>query len=359
MKDFLIKGIKARGVNAPLKYPVYTAMGAVETSPLVLIDVLTTTDEVGHAYIFGYTPLTIKPLISIIMGMESALIGLPVAPQSIEKILSEKFTLLGFTGLVRMACSGIDMALWDLLSKQAGLPLYKYLGGIAQPIKSYDSHSMDGRNLAAERAAGAASSGFKGIKTKIGYSSVQEDINVIRGIRKEVGDNFSIMVDFNQSLTVPQAIARGQALQDEGIAWIEEPTLQYDYDGHKRIRESLNVPIQMGENWIGPEEMMNACMAGASDLAMPDIMKIGGVTGWLRASALAQQFSLPMSSHLFQEFSAHLLTVTPTADWLEKLDIAESVVDSSLKFVDGNVIISDEPGAGITWKESEIVKYII
>ena len=123
--------------------------------------------------------------------------------------------------------------------------------------------------------------------------TLAEDLAVIRSMRRAVGDDFAIMVDYNQSLGVPAAIRRGLALQELGVAWIEEPTLQYDYAGHQRIQSALDVPVQMGENWFGPEEMFKALNAGACRLAMPDAMKIGGVTGWLRASALAQQFGLP------------------------------------------------------------------
>ena len=116
-------------------------------------------------------------------------------------------------------------------------------------------------------------------------------------------------------------------IQEEGVAWVEEPTLQENYRGHASIRGKLTVPIQMGENWCGVDEMMNALDANARDLAMPDAMKIGGVTGWLHAVSLAQVRGIPMSSHIFQEVSAHLMAVTPTAHWLERMDFAGPILD--------------------------------
>ena len=359
MTTIKIEKLESRAVNVPLTYPIHTAVGTVATAPLLLIDLHTNAGVVGHSYLFAYTPVALKALKQMTDDLASLVIDLDLSPVDIEHMLSKRLCLLGFTGLVRMAAAGIDMAAWDALAKVYKLPLARLLGGNLRNIPAYDSHSMDGESLATTRAIDAAKAGFTAIKTKIGYKTLAEDLRVIRSIREAVGADFSIMVDYNQSLDVPEAVRRGLELEQEGISWIEEPTTQYDYQGHARIASELNVPIQIGENWFGPEEMFKAVQARACDLAMPDLMKIGGVTGWQRASALAQQFSLPLSSHLFQEFSAHMLAVSPTAHWLERLDIAGAVIEPTLTFVNGAAVIPDLPGAGIVWKEKEISKYII
>lgn len=359
MSDILITGLRTRAINVALSYPVHTAVGTVGTAPLVLIDLDTDAGVTGHAYLFAYTPVALKSLKQLLDDMAPLIINQPLAPVDLEAMLARRFCLAGFTGLVRMAAAGLDMAAWDALAKAHNLPLVRLLGASARPIPSYDSHSLDGVKLATERATTAAECGFRAIKTKIGYATLRQDLEVVGSIRRAVGDDFGIMVDYNQSLDVATAIKRGQALQDLGVAWIEEPTLQHDYTGHQRIQAALDVPVQMGENWLGPEDMFKALQAGACRLAMPDAMKIGGVTGWLRASALAQQFGVPMSSHLFQEISAHLLAATPTAHWLERLDLAGSVIEPTLEFVDGNAVIPDLPGIGIIWREKAIEQYLI
>jgi len=359
MSDINITGLTSRAVDVPLTYPIHTAVGTVATAPLVLLDLHTDAGVTGHSYLFAYTPVALKALKQILDDTAALVIGQPLSPVDIEHQLSKRFCLLGFTGLVRMAAAGIDMAAWDALAKSQNLPLAKLLGGSLKPIQSYDSHSMDGEQLATSRAVDAAEAGFRAVKTKIGYSTLAEDLRVLRSMRKAVGEDFSIMVDYNQSLDVPEAIRRGLVLQEEGVSWIEEPTTQYDYEGHAQINAALQIPIQMGENWFGAEEMFKSIKARASNLAMADLMKIGGVTGWQRASALAQQFSLPLSSHLFQEFSAHLLAVSPTAHWLERLDIAGAVLEPTLTFTKGNAVIPDLPGTGIIWKESQIAKHAI
>lgn len=359
MSSIKITKLESRAVNVPLTYPIHTAVGTVATAPLLLLDLHTDAGVIGHSYLFAYTPLALKALKHMTDDLASLVIDQNLSPVDIEHMLSKRLCLLGFTGLVRMAAAGIDMAAWDALAKSRDLPLVELLGGSLRAIQAYDSHSMDGESLATSRAVDAAKAGFTAAKTKIGYKTLAEDLRVIRSMREAVGDDFSIMVDYNQSLDVPEAIRRGLALQQEGITWIEEPTAQYDYQGHAQIAAELNVPIQIGENWFGPEEMFKAIQTKACNLAMPDLMKIGGITGWQRAASLAQQFSLPLSSHLFQEFSAHMLAVSPTAHWLERLDIAGAVVEPTLTFVNGSAVIPDLPGAGIVWKEREISKYLI
>ncbi|CAG8863219.1 Mandelate racemase [Pseudomonas fluorescens] len=359
MSDILITGLRSRAINVPLAYPVHTAVGTVDTAPLVLIDLATSAGVVGHSYLFAYTPVALRSLKQLLDDMAQLVVNHPLAPVDLEALLAKRFCLAGFTGLIRMAAAGIDMAAWDALAKAHDMPLVRMLGASARPVPTYDSHSQDGEKLATVRAVTAAEAGFRAVKTKIGYPTLDHDLAVVRSIRNAVGDDFDIMVDYNQSLDVPAAIKRGKALQDLGVAWIEEPTLQYDYAGHQRIQQTLDIPVQMGENWLGPEDMFKALSAGACRLAMPDAMKIGGVTGWLRASALAQQFGVPMSSHLFQEISVHLLAATPTAHWLERLDLAGSVIEPTLEFVDGKAVIPDLPGVGIIWREKEIERFLI
>lgn len=355
--DILITGLRARAVDAPLRYPIKTAVGGVTSSPLVLVDVLTDSGVVGHAYLFTYTQLALKPVQRMVEELESFVKGQPLAPIQLDQLMQSKFRLLGNTGLVRMATAGVDMAVWDAKAKSLNLPLVELLGGKARPLLAYDSHSMDGPELAAARARDAGQAGFSAVKTKIGYPSLDEDIKVIRSIRDAVGSEVRIMVDYNQALSVPEAIRRGRALEQEGVEWIEEPTLQHDFNGHARINAALCVPVQIGENWFGLDEMTKAIATNASDLVMPDVMKIGGVSGWMRASALAEQYGLPISSHIFPEFSAHLLAISPTCHWLERMDLAEAVIEPTLKFKDGHAHFGELPGAGIVWREKEIERF--
>lgn len=360
MKDApTITGVRARAVNVPLEYPVRTSVGVVATSPLVLIDIETDSAAVGRAYIFTYTPMALKATQVLTESIGQSLVGAAVAPIDIYETLSGRLRLLGRTGLATMVCAGIDMALWDALGQHNDIPLVTLLGGAPKSIPAYDSHSMDGVEIGVHRAARARDNGYRAIKTKIGYPSLTDDLEIVRAIRGAVGAEVEIFVDYNQSLSVPEACRRIDALASEGIGWVEEPTLQEDLQGHSTIRNRSRIPIQLGENWCEPTDMQRALAAGASDLAMVDAMKIGGVTGWLRAASHAQTAGMPLSSHIFQEVSVHLLAVTPTAHWLERMDLAGPILSSPTQFVDGRAQCPEEPGIGIAWNEDAVAKYSV
>src|SRR5262249_1398495 len=159
---------------------------------------------------------------------------------------------------------------------------------------------------------------------RLGYATLAQDLAVTRAVRRRLADEIAIMVDYNQALTVTEAMARGRAMADEGVYWIEEPIRHDDIDGYTRIARELVLPVQLGENFDGPKAMTAALDAAACDFVMPDAARIGGVTGWLQAAGIAASRDVEMSSHLLPEASAHLLAASPTAHWLEYVDWANA-----------------------------------
>jgi len=157
---------------------------------------------------------------------------------------------------------------------------------------------------------------------------------------------------------VAQALERGRMIDEEGgVHWIEEPVRADDFAGNARIAREIATPIQIGENFMGPEQMAQALAAGACDYVMPDAERIGGVTGWMRAAALAQGAGVEMSSHLFPEVSCHLLAATPTGHWLEYVDWADAVLEQPVELKDGHVVVPDAPGTGVQWNEKAVERY--
>jgi mandelate racemase len=178
-----------------------------------------------------------------------------------------------------------------------------------------------------------------------------------RAVRRRLPDGVALMTDYNQALSVAEAIARGRALDGEGIYWIEEPVRHDDYRGCARIARTLVTPVQIGENFSGLQAMATALAAGASDYVMPDLERIGGVTGRQRAAALAMAAGIEMSSHLFPEVSAHLLATTPTRHWLEYTDWATPILVEPLRIEGGMAIVSDRPGAGLVWDDAAVNRF--
>ncbi|HEV8142082.1 MAG TPA: enolase C-terminal domain-like protein [Methylomirabilota bacterium] len=352
-----IHSVEARAVVAPLEPPIRTASGHVTQAPILLIDLTADEGVVGRAYLFGYHAFTLGPLRELVIALGDSIKGDVVAPVDLDKKLRARMALFGTRGLQGMAVAGLDMAAWDALAVAAGVPLVALLGGQPRPIAAYNSLGMIPPAEAADAASKTVAAGFKALKIKIGWPTLAEDLAVVRAARKALGDDIALMVDFNQSLTQPEAIRRGRVLDGEGIAWIEEPVRADDFRGAAAVAAQVRTPIQIGENFNGPYEMELALSLGASDLVMPDPQQIGGVTGWLRAAALAQMAGLPCSSHIFIEVSAHLLAVTPTCHYIEYLDVAAPVLAEPLRPVDGMIEARARPGIGLVWNEDAVQRY--
>ena len=351
-----VAGLRVRTVRVPME-PHRTASGTVAESPLVLTDVLTDHGIEGHSITFTYTAAALKPTGDLIVSLGAMMEGEPLAPADVSRKLAARFRLLGTQGLVGMALAGIDMALWDALARVHQVSLARLLGGVEKPVPAYGAVGYDGAAASASGAEAWAKRGFTGVKAKIGYRNAAEDLEVIRAMRSACGETMAIMVDFNQSLTPTDAIERLRPLEDEGLTWIEEPTLAHDYAGHAQIARAIRTPIQCGENWWGPLDMRHAIEAGASDYMMPDVMKIGGVTGWLRAAALGETHGIRLSNHLWPEISAQLLSVTPTAHWLEYADWWNPIVAEPLRIENGMTRCDGVIGSGVKWNAEAIDKY--
>jgi len=353
-----IRGVKARAVVAPISRPVKNAFGSIEAAPLVLIDVATDQGATGRSYIFAYTAVTLKPLVHLIDEIGKELVGRAIAPFDLMSAMDARFRLLGWQGLVGMAVSGLDMAFWDGLGKIAGKPLVELLGGSVRPIKAYDSYGAVDPKADERDLRRSLELGFRGIKIKGGLGDAANDERIVKGVRALLGPDISLMIDFNQSLDPAEALRRIARLAPYDLTWVEEPVPQENLFGHAEVRKSSSIPIQAGENWWFPRGFAEAIAVGASDLIMPDLMKVGGVSGWLRVAGQAEAASIPMSSHLFAEASAHMLAVTPTAHWLEVLDLAASILADPIKINDG-MLTARGPGLGLEWNEAAVSKYSI
>jgi mandelate racemase len=352
-----IRQWRVRTVRVPLPEPHNTASGTVAESPLVLTDVACDDGSVGHSVVFTYTQAALKPTADLVANFGSWFIGETSAPLEIEARIARRLRLLGPQGLTGMAAAAIDMALWDAAASRQGVPLCNVLGATPRPVPAYGAVGYDGVQGSARTAEHWVKRGFTGVKAKIGYPTLAEDLAVVRAMRSAVGPDVAIMVDYNQSLTPTEAISRVCALDGDGLVWVEEPTLAHDYAGHARIAQAAATPIQCGENWWGVLDLRHALDAGASDYVMPDVMKIGGVTGWMRAVALLGARNVRVSNHLWPEISAQLLAAVPTAHWLEYVDWWNPVLAEPLSIEKGMAITAGAVASGIAWNESAIEKY--
>jgi len=338
-----------------------TGAGLIESAPLVLIDIHTHEGVAGHAYVVCYVERLLAPVCHLLEESFILIRGQAVAPLDIAQTFERAYRIPGLRGLVSYALSGIDVACWDALARGAGLPLVRLLGAASRSIPTYNSNGLSVADPIAtgDEALALLAEGFDAVKLRLGYSTLEDDVLAVRSVKDAVGAGNSIMCDYNQALSVPDAVLRGKALDAEGLEWIEEPVAHDDYDGCAHVADSIATPIQLGENLISLRDVLWAVKAHASDLLMFDLMRIGGVTGWLRAAAVAEAAGLKVSSHLFPEVSAHLLAATPTAHWLEYVDWANPILSEPLSVTNGRVQSSTSLGTGVSWDEDAVEAFAV
>ena len=356
----VVREVTVRAVVVPMRRPLATRVGAFTRWPLLLIDVATDAGVTGRGYIGPYTTRSMSALLPALADLGEALRGEPAAPAAAWLRARGWLATAGYQGLALAAVAGLDIALWDAAAKAAGLPLARLLGGTLGPVPAYNSNGLGlipPATVADETVELLAEGGFSAVKVRVGRDAAHEDLAAVRAARSAAGDAVTLVADYNQGLSLGEALIRCRVLDGEGLAWFEEPMRHDDYAGHARLARDVATPVMLGENFYGPRDMLAAIQAQACDLVMPDLMRIGGVTGWLQAAALADASGLPMSSHLYPEVSGHLMRVTPSAHWLEWQDWSHPVLARPFEIRAGELLLPDVPGNGLEWDEDAVRHY--
>jgi mandelate racemase len=352
-----VRAIRGTPVVVPLTFVLGTSQAVLRQVPLLLVDVETEEGVTGHNYVFCFMPGIARAAIEALAEVEARVKGERATPETLWSKLTAGFRLMGVTGVARMAVSSFDGAMWDAASRAAKQPLCRMLGADPRPIRAYNSCGL---GLTADKGALAAEAemllqrGFTALKLRLGYATLKEDLEAVHAVKKRIGPGVMLMTDYNQALSLDEALERGRALDGEGLSWLEEPIRHDDYVGAKTLRDALRLPIQIGENFNGPDMMADALAAGAADYVMPDLDRIIGVSGWRRAADLAAVNRIEMSSHLFPEVSAHLLAATPTCHFLEYVDWASAILEEPLRIENGHAIIPNRAGNGMSWRKDAV-----
>lgn len=352
-----VKAIRARPVVLKLKRPVVARIATITEWPLILIDLTTEEGIVGRSYLEPYTAKAMKYLIPALVDLGEMLKGHLLAPVALYALARKSLHFVGYQGMSMIAVAGLDMAAWDAFAKAAGVPLCILLGGSVGPVTAYNSNGLwlkEPQAVAAEAIELRDEGGFTGLKLRLGRDRLRDDMAALDAVRNAVGNDMHLMVDFNQGLDLGEALQRCHAIDDLGLDWIEEPLVYDNFDGHAQLAAELKTPIQIGENFYGPRDLQRALLCKACDFVMPDFMRIGGVTGWLKAAAIAGTAGVPVSTHLYPEVAAHVMRVTETAHWLEWQDWADPILQRPYDLIDGRLHIPDVPGVGLEWNESAV-----
>ena len=360
--NLTFRSLTARPVLLSLERPVVARIATITEWPLILIDLHTEEGIVGRSYLEPYTSKAMRYLVPALHDLADMLKGQRIAPADLYTLARKSLHFVGYEGLSMIAVSGLDMAAWDALAKAAELPLCVLLGGSVGPVRAYNSNGLWLKAPAAvaeEAIALRDEGGFNALKLRLGRERLDDDLATINAVRDTVGTDMGLMIDFNQGLDLAEALQRCHAIDDLGLDWIEEPIVYDNLDGYAKLTADLKTPIQIGENFYGPRELHKALRHNACDLVMPDFMRIGGVTGWMRSAAIAGAAGVPMSTHLYPEVAAHVMRVTETAHWLEWQSWADPILQAPYPVKDGHIHIPDVPGLGLEWNEDVVAAHAV
>ena len=361
MNDLRLEKITIRAVNVPLNKPVIAHLGTFEKWPFLCLDAHTNKGLIGKSYIGPYLVDQLPVIAKCIEALSKPFLNQEIKPYNFFEEGFKKISLLGYQGISIYALAALDIAFWDVYAKAANMPLACLLGSDLKPVKTYNSRGLwliPLNEIEKETNDLLEKGSFDAVKVRIGRNKLKDDIYVIEKIRKIGGENLVIMSDFNQCYDYDTALKRMNELDDIGLYWFEEPINYRNFNDCAKLSSRIKTPISIGENFHGPYDLANSIKANASTYIMPDLMRIGGVSGWLKSASIAEAYNLKFSTHLFPEVSAHLMNLTPTAHWLEWVDWANPILqDTGFRVENGKYHIPDIPGTGVEWNDTNIEKY--
>ncbi|MFB9470556.1 L-talarate/galactarate dehydratase [Nonomuraea salmonea] len=339
----------------PLAAPVSDAKVATgRQRPLSQIDVLTC--EIGtrdglRGLGFSYTTRAGTPAqYAHVREVGESLLGRD--PSDIGKTYEALLwagASVGRSGVATQALAAVDVALWDLKARRAGLPLAKLLGAYRDSVRVYNT---SGGYLQApldevkERAAQSLAGGIGGIKIKVGQPDMKEDLRRLAAVREHLGDGVPLMVDANQQWDRASALRFGRAVEDLGLVWIEEPLDAYDAEGHARLAAALDTPIATGEMLSSVAEHIG--LIEAVDVIQPDVPRVGGITPYLKIAALADHAHTQVAPHFVMEIHVHLAAAFPRESWVEHIEWLAPLFEERMRIEGGRMAVPDRPGLGLS-----------
>jgi mandelate racemase len=276
VENLTIAGIRARPIILKLTRPVVARIASLTDWPMILIDLYTEEGITGRSYLEPYVAKSMRYLVPALHDFGTMLKGHRVAPVELYEVARKSLHFVGYEGMSMIAVAGLDMAAWDALARASSLPLCVLLGGTVGPVPAYNSNGLWLRppaELAQEAVELRDEGGFRGLKLRLGRERLADDIAAIQAVREAVGPDMSLMIDFNQALHWGEALQRCHAIDDLGLAWIEEPLTYDNLEGYARLTAELNTPIQIGENFYGPRVLYTALQMKACDYVMPDFIE--------------------------------------------------------------------------------------
>lgn len=305
---------------------------------------------VGLTYTIGEGGASIKRFLDDVLAPK--LIGETPAPESLRAKLRSETTFIGREGISELALSAVDIALWDVIGKEAGKPLYDVLGGDRTPVPAYETNGgwiqFDIDTLR-KNAAEIASDGFLGMKMKIGRGH-EEDAERIRAVDEVLPADVDLFVDANCAFSVAEARRFAGHIEDVDLAWLEEPLEKGDYDAYADLRARIDVPIAVGENFYNETQFKQVIAREGADVLQPDVSRVGGISPWLTVARAASLWNIPVSPHYIEPIHVHLAAAVDNVPYIEHHStVLNRVVADPLTVEDGGIVPPAEPGHGLVF----------
>jgi L-alanine-DL-glutamate epimerase-like enolase superfamily enzyme len=358
-----IQQVKTNFVRLPLEEPLVGAPympGMLRE--FIIVQVLTDDgiEGIGITTFGGKIPRVLRAALDefgeLIKGED------PLRTELVTNKLRVASASCGLGGVAALAISAIDIALWDIRGKVFGVSLARLLGGLRDRVPAYASGALTRTTPTdkLERAAAAlVEKGYRQIKTQMavdGLNPVQE-IERIRLIRDAVGPDVNLMVDINQRWSVAEAISIGHRVEELGLGWFEDPTKCDDYQGLGKIADALSTPICAGEYLWGIEPHRQSMTNYSVDVVMIDLLRVGGVTQWMKVAGMAEAFNRPVASHLLPEIHVHLIAAVPNGLVVEYMPWTWRLFENPPTPIDGEMTVPTEPGLGLKFAPDLLKKY--
>ncbi|MDF3156569.1 mandelate racemase/muconate lactonizing enzyme family protein [Mesorhizobium sp. M7A.F.Ca.CA.001.09.2.1] len=358
-----ITTLKTRLTDVPFANPITTAIHNMRSVGCLLVYLETDVGLVGQSYIFTLNAVRLKAFDEMVRGFSHRIVGQdPHYVTAINSAIWSEINPTGYAGVTISALSALDTACWDLIGKSADRPLHHLFGACRDRIRTYASGGLwlsQNIDELVNEAATFLDQGFRAMKVRVGKADPREDFERVRAVREAVGPSIELLADANQALTPKQAIRLGRMLEELDIGWLEEPVSVHDLVGQAEVRNALDLTIASGETEWTRFGIRNTIEARAADVLMPDLQRIGGLTEMRRVAALAEAYSLPISTHIFTEHSLCIAGSAANCISVEHMPWYAPLFREEMKIVDGDIIIPVRPGTGFTFDEAAVTRFAI
>src|SRR5213593_480066 len=359
-----ITHVTTRILRTPADNPLVVGLPApTDTREFVTLELGTDQGLTGIGLTFFGGALT-PALRAAVEGLAGLLIG--DDPAETEAIAAKARRTAGSSGpggIFTLALSAIDIACWDLKGKALGRSVAALLGGLPERVPTYASGALLRAHpvkYLAEAGPRLVDMGFRQMKMQCGSEpTVAASVERVAVMREAIGPDIDLMCDINQLWSVNQAIEVGTRIADYHLFWLEDPTAHDDFPGLARIADALTAPVAAGEYHYGIVPFRHMLEARAIDIVMIDLLRVGGITQWMKVAGMAEAFNLPVVSHLIPEIHVQLVAAIPNGLTVEYMPWSLRLFEGTAALENSELVLSDRPGLGLAFREDTISRFAV